>query len=72
MSSEELKEEIRRLRRPSPAGVDLSPRSTFDALLDTRLDGLERQVDELKGKVHGLMFLVAGAVMVQVVLGFFR
>ena len=72
MSSEELKEEIRRLRRPSPAGVDLSPRATFDALLDTRLDGLERQVDELKGKVHGLMFLVAGAVMVQVVLSFFR
>ncbi len=72
MSSEELKEEIRRLRRPSPAGVDLSPRSTFDALLDTRLDGLERQVDELKGKVNGLMFLVAGAVMVQVVLSFFR
>ncbi len=72
MSSEELKEEIRRLRRSSPAGVDLSPRSTFDALLDTRLDGLERQVDELKAKVHGLMFLVAGAVMVQVVLSFFR
>lgn len=72
MSSEELKKAIRGLRKAAAAGVDLSPRSPFDALLDARLEDLERQVDELKGRIHGLMFLVAGAVMVQVVLSFFR
>ena len=72
MSSEKLKDAIRGLRRPAPPGVDLSPRSPFDALLDARLQALERQVDELKDRVHGLMFLVAGAVIVQVVLSFFR
>ena len=30
---------------------------------------LEKQVDEVKGRIHGLMFLVAGAVIVQVVMG---
>ena len=72
MSSEELKEAISGLRKPAAAGIDLSPRSAFDALLDARLKGLERQVDELKGRVHSLMFLVAGAVIVQLVLSFFR
>ncbi len=72
MSAEDLKKAIRGLRKPAPTGVDLSPRSPFDALLDARLKGLERQVDELKARVHGLMFLIAGAVIVQVVLSFFK
>ncbi len=72
MGSEELRKAIRELRRPTPAAVDLSPRSPFDALLDQRLKGLEHQVEELKGRVYGLMFLVAGAVVVQIVLSFFK
>ena len=72
MGSEDLKKAVRGLRRPAPAGVDISPRSPFDALLDARLKGLERQVDELKSRVYGLMFLVAGAVIVQMVLSFFK
>ena len=69
---DQLKEAIRNLRRRSQAGVDLSPRSPFDALLEERLKALERQVEELKSRVHGLMFLIAGAVVVQVVVSFFR
>ncbi len=70
--SDELEEAIRNLRKRVHTGVDLSPRSPFDALLAERLKALERQVEELKGRVHSLMFLIAGAVVVQVVLGFFR
>ena len=72
MSSDDLKKAIQGLRKPAAAGVDLSPRSTLDALLDARLEDLEQEVEDLKGRVHGLMFLVAGAVIVQVVLSFFR
>ncbi len=72
MSSEDLQEAIRRLRKPAPAAVDLPPRSPFDALLDQRIKGLEHQVEELKGRVYGLMFLVVGAVVVQIVLSFFK
>ena len=56
-------------RRPARIAVDLSPGSPFEALLDARLMALEQQVDEVKGRIHGLMFLVAGAVIVQVVMG---
>jgi hypothetical protein len=38
-------------------------------LLDARLKALERQVEEVKDRVYGLMFLVAGAVIIQVVMG---
>ena len=68
----QLKDAIRNLRRRAQAGVDISPRSPFDALLEERLKALERQVEELKGRVHGLMFLIAGAVVVQIVVSFFR
>ena len=71
MGSDELGDAIRRLRTPSSPGVDLSPASTFDALLEQRISQLERHVDELKTRVNGLIFLVAGAVIAQIVLGFF-
>jgi hypothetical protein len=72
MGSDELGDAIRKLRKPSPPGVDLSPASTFDAVLEQRVSHLERHVDEVKTRVNGLVFLVAGAVIVQIVLGFFR
>ena len=68
MASDELKKAISKLKRPPEGNVDLSPRTPFDALLAERIRGLERQVDELKGRVNGFMLLVAGAVIVQVVL----
>lgn len=69
MPSEEMRQAARRLRRDLWDGVNLSPRSAFDALLDARLNVLERQVDELKGRVNGLIFLVIAAVIVQIVIG---
>jgi hypothetical protein len=71
MGSEELKEAIRRLRGPRRR-VDITPDSPFDALLEQRLKHLERQVEELKGRVNGLMLAVAGAVIVQIILGLLR
>ena len=69
MPSEEMREAAKRLRRDLWDGVNLSPRSAFDALLDARLNVLERQVDDLKGRVNGLIFLVVAAVIVQIVIG---
>ena len=65
MGSDELRDALGRFRKP---GVDVSPLSTFDALLDQRMGHLERNVEELKTRVNGLVFLVAGAVIVQVLL----
>ena len=40
----------------------------FRAVIEERLRNLERQLDEVKGRVNGLIFLLGGAVAVQFVL----
>ena len=42
--------------------------AAFRAVVDERLRSLERQLDEVKGRVNGLIFLLAGAVAAQLVL----
>ncbi len=70
--SEELKETLRLFRRPPVREVNLKPTSPFEALLDQRLDHLEAQLQELKGRVSGLLWAILGAVVVQVVLGLMK
>ena len=40
----------------------------FRAVVYERLRSLERQLDEVKGRVNGLIFLLAGAVAAQLLL----
>ena len=40
----------------------------FRAVTEQRLRSLEREVAEVKGRVNGLIFVVTGAVVTQVVL----
>ena len=77
MAAERLQRTLRRLRKSAdplgaaatlPRGIDLGPGSTFEALLDQRMGSLEAAVGELKERVNGLIFLVVGAALVQVVL----
>ena len=59
----------RRARRE--AGPSPDPESSsvaFRATVEERLRGLERQLDEVKGRVNGLIFLLTGAVAAQFVL----
>jgi hypothetical protein len=60
-------------RRPpqsTPDGRPLAPHddASFRASVDVRLQNLERQLDELKGRINGLLFLLAGAVASNVIL----
>lgn len=56
-------------RRETPsAPARLSPQA-FRAVIDERLRSLERQIDEVKGRVNGLIFLLAGTVAAQLLLG---
>jgi len=72
MGAKELDDAIRRLRGPARKGVDTSPESPFEALLDLRIKALERQVEEVKGRVNGLLFAVITAIVIQLVLGLVR
>ena len=56
----------RRSREAEPA-VKLSA-AGFRAVVHERLRSLERQLDEVKGRVNGLIFMLAGAVAAQLVL----
>ncbi len=59
---------FRRTRETEPARTDwLSPQA-FRAVIDERLRSLERQLDEVKGRINGLIFLLAGTVAAQLIL----
>ncbi|MBI2864886.1 MAG: hypothetical protein HYX94_10045 [Chloroflexi bacterium] len=46
--------------------LDLAPGCTFGALVEQRLNHIEIELAEAKGRLNGLIFLVVGAVMVEV------
>ena len=60
-----------RTQRSRPAAQPSGDRASFRATVDLRLSNLERQLDEVKGRVNGLLFLLAGAVATQVILKLF-
>jgi len=69
--SRRLAEALRRFRRSPGAGVEVSARvsaAEFRAAAEQRLRALEGEVAEVKGRVNGLIFVVVGAVMTQIVL----
>ena len=62
-----LEEAIQGLKRTRPAGIETSPTSTFEALLDQRIKNLERQVEELKARTNWVLVALLGAIVAQVV-----
>jgi hypothetical protein len=42
--------------------------AAFRARVEERLRNLESQVEELKGRINGLLFFIAGTVVVQTLL----
>ncbi len=66
-----LERAIARFRRRPDDGGDTRGRisaAEFRAATAERLRSLEREVAEVKGRINGLIFVVAGAVITQVVL----
>ena len=62
-----LERTLARFRRRPDSSPPPMAGAAFRAVVDERLRNLERQVDEVKGRVNGLIFLLAGAVAVQLV-----
>ena len=59
---------LRRRQEPDQTPATSLPAGAFRAVVDERLRNLERQLDEVKGRVNGLLFLLAGSVASQIVL----
>ncbi len=58
---------LRQAQAGEPA-TELS-QAAFRAVVEERLRGLDRQLEEVKGRVNDLLFLLAGSVAAQIVLG---
>ncbi|MGD0205416.1 MAG: hypothetical protein ABSB57_03105 [Dehalococcoidia bacterium] len=58
----------RRQRAAQKEGTETSNGDPFRAVVEERLHHLEQQLDELKGRVNGLIFLVAGTALTQVII----
>lgn len=71
--TEDLETAIRRFRKPDNGGDGAAEgrvsMAGFRAAVEQRLSGLERDVGELRGRINGLIFVVIGAVVAQIVLG---
>jgi hypothetical protein len=68
-----LEKAIARFRRRQLAARQQPPKPSdgsipFRALVEQRLFALEEQLGELKGRVNGLIFLVAGTALTQVII----
>ena len=58
----------RRQRAVQKESPEASSEDPFRAVVEERLHHLEQQLDELKGRVNGLIFLVAGTALTQVII----
>lgn len=70
--STELKQALQRLVRgrgpQPPPRPDLAPGCPFGAVVEARLKALDGELGEVRARVNGLLFLLAGAIATQVVL----
>ena len=80
MGSEELKEAIGRLVRASrlspedgrKGAVNVAPGCAFGAVVDQRLKDIEGSLSELRSRLNGLIFIIVGAVLIEVVMRLVR
>jgi hypothetical protein len=65
-----LEQALARFRRRQQAAKPPIARGSeaFRARVEERLRNLEHQVSEIKGRVNGLIFLVAGTALTQVII----
>ncbi len=59
---------FRRRHRLAYEPVERLSASAFRAVMDERLRSLERQLDQVKTRVNGLIFLLTGTVAAQLLL----
>lgn len=63
-----LGEAVQRLRSGHNAGVELRPASAYEAVTRQMVESLRDELRDIKGRLDGLLFLVAGTVVLDVVL----
>jgi hypothetical protein len=65
-AEEELRLRLRRLR--SSEGIDLRPATAYEAVTRQMVEALGEELKEIRGRLNGLLFMLAGAIVVDIVL----
>jgi hypothetical protein len=63
-----MREEEERLRERAghaPSGVDLAPSSTYEVVTRQMVEALADDLREIKGRLNGLLWMVAGATLID-------
>ena len=73
-SEERVRAAVRRWRRggreprSDEEGAVLRPGSAYEAVTRQMVEDLGREIGEIKGRLNGLLFMVAGAIVLDVLL----
>ncbi len=69
--AEALREQVTRLRggaREERKPLELGPLSAHEAVTRQMVEALADDLEEIKGRLNGLLFMVAGAIVVDVII----
>jgi len=71
VTNELMREEDERRRRRAERDsvrVDLSPASAYEAVTRQMVEALADDIREIKGRLNGLLWMVAGAIVIDIVI----
>jgi hypothetical protein len=66
MAEAEVRKSLRRLRAHPP--VEMRPGSAYEAVTRQMVEGLADDLKEIRGRLNGLLWMVAAAILVDVVM----
>ncbi|MGI8643679.1 MAG: hypothetical protein ACR2LS_06135 [Thermomicrobiales bacterium] len=61
-----LRSKVRHFRSRAGPGIDLVPASAYEAVTRQMVEGLEEDLAEIKGRLNGLLWMMAGAIVVDI------
>lgn len=54
-------------RKGGESPLEISPGCPFGAVLEERLKNMEQTIEELKGRINGLIFVLVGALALEII-----
>lgn len=65
-TTERFRQQLATLRtNPEPEPVDLRPASAYEAVTRQMVEGLAEDLREIKTRLNGLLFMLAGAIVLD-------
>lgn len=59
---------VRTISTSAPPALDLKPASVYEAVTRQKVEALAEDIKEIKGRLNGLLWMVASAILLDLVL----